>query len=111
MEVEWSDDDPATGARRFVCAEKWARKWTFKVRFRRRTEWDRTVPVTRDMWEALLVRLERRYPRKEGVTDEDLKAVRKIIAGLKPEPAFDGEEGGHADDAEGRADRRGSNQD
>ena len=94
MEVEWSDDDPATGARRFVCAEKFARKWTFKVRFKRRTDWDRTVAVTRDMWEALLVRLERRYPRKEGVTDEDLKAVRTIIAGLKPAPGDDREEEG-----------------
>ncbi|MBX9582866.1 MAG: hypothetical protein K2X87_21370 [Gemmataceae bacterium] len=93
MGVEWTDDDPATGARRFVCAEKFARRWHFKVRFKRRTEWDRSVAVTRDMWEALLVRLERRYPRREGVTDEDLAAVRKVIAGLKPEPGFDGEGG------------------
>jgi hypothetical protein len=85
VDIEWTDTDPATGDKRFVCAEKFARRWRFKVRFRRRTEWDRSVAVTRDMWETLLDALERRYPRREGVTDEDLAAVRKVIAGLPPE--------------------------
>ena len=62
--------------------EKFAREWRFQVRFRRRTEWDRTVVPTRDMWETLLDALERRYRRREGVSDEDLAAVRKVIAGL-----------------------------
>jgi hypothetical protein len=92
MDVEWTDTDPDTGERRFVCAEKFARKWRFKARFKRRTNWDRTVAVTRDMWETLLDALERRYRRREGVTDEDLKAVRKELAGLKDPPGFDGEE-------------------
>jgi hypothetical protein len=85
VDIEWTDTDPATGDKRFVCAEKFARRWRFKVRVRRRTEWDRSVTVTRDMWETLLDALERRYPRREGVTDEDLAAVRKVIAGLPPE--------------------------
>ena len=87
MDIEWTDTDPATGEKRFVCAEKFARKWRFKVRYRRRTEWDRTAPVTRDMWETLLDALERRYPRREGVMDEDLAAVRKIIKELPPDEA------------------------
>jgi hypothetical protein len=93
MDIEWTDTDPDSGAKRFVCAEKFARAWRFKVRFRRRTEWDRNVVVTRDMWETLLDALERRYRRREGVTDEDLAAVRKVIAGLRPEPEPDGEPG------------------
>lgn len=90
MEIEWTDTDPATGERRYVCAEKWARKWRFKVRFKRRTPWDRSVAVTRDMWETLLEAMERRYRRREGVTDEDLAAVRKEMALVREPPAFDG---------------------
>lgn len=82
MSIEWTDADPATGEKRYVRVEKFARSWRFQVRFRRRTEWDRTVVPTRDMWETLLDALERRYRRREGVSDEDLAAVRKVIAGL-----------------------------
>jgi hypothetical protein len=90
MEIEWTDEDPATGAKRFVRAEKFARRWQFKVRFRRRTNWEPAPQVTREMWETLLDALERRYPRREGVSDEDLALVRRVIAELKPPPEFDG---------------------
>lgn len=80
MDIEWTDTDPETGEKRYVCAEKFARQWRFKVRFKRRTEWDRSVVPTRDMWETLLDAMERRYRRREGVSDEDLAAVRKVIA-------------------------------
>lgn len=92
MDIEWTDADPETGERRFVRAEKFARKWQFKIRFRRRSDWSRAPSVTRDMWETLLDALERRYRRREGVSDEDLESVRKVLAGLKPEPGFDGEQ-------------------
>src|SRR5690606_31027102 len=85
MHIDWTDADPETGEKRFVRAEKFARQWRFMVRFRRRTEWDRAVVPTREMWETLLDALERRYRRREGVTDDDLAAVRKVIAGLRPE--------------------------
>ncbi len=85
MTIEWPDTDPVTGARRYVQAEKFARKWQFRVRFRRRTNWEAPARVTRDMWETLLDALERRYPRREGVTDEDLKQVRATLAALRPE--------------------------
>jgi len=91
MEIEWTDNDPTTGERRYVCAEKFARQWRFKVRWKRRSEWTRGVAATREMWETLLDALERRYRRREGVSDEDLMLVRKVIAGLKPAPGFDGE--------------------
>jgi hypothetical protein len=94
MEIEWTDEDPATGAKRFVRAEKFARRWQFKVRLRRRTNWEPAPQVTRAMWETLLDALERRYPRREGVSDDDLAHVRRVIAELKPPPEFDGEEEG-----------------
>jgi hypothetical protein len=94
MSIEWTDADPETGEKRFVRVEKFARAWRFQVRFRRRTEWDRTVVPTRDMWETLLDALERRYRRREGVTDEDLAAVRKIIGDFGTEgPRDSGTEG------------------
>jgi hypothetical protein len=89
MEIEWTDTDPATGGRRYVCAVKFARRWAFKVRLHRRAEWDKTAPVTRDMWETLLDAMERRYRRREGVTDEDLAAVRKVLADFREPPAID----------------------
>jgi hypothetical protein len=86
MHIDWTDADPGTGERRFVRAEKFARAWRFRVRFRRRTDWGPAPAVTRDMWETLLDALERRYHRREGVSDEDLAAVRAVLAGLRPDP-------------------------
>ena len=91
MSIEWTEPDPETGAKRFVRVEKFAREWHFKVRFRRRTEWETPAVVTRDMWETLLDALERRYPRREGVTDDDLRSVRRTLANLPKPPTPDAE--------------------
>ena len=85
MEIEWTDADPDSGERRYVCAEKFARKWRFKVRHHRRAEWVRDAPASRDMWETLLDAMERRYRRREGVSDEDIADVKKVLGSLKPE--------------------------
>lgn len=90
VEVQWTDADPDTGEKRFVSVERFAGKWTFRVRARRRENWAPPDRVTREMWETLLDALERRYRRREGVTDEDLAALRKILAGI-PDPTADGE--------------------
>lgn len=82
MEIEWTDEDPATGAKRSVRAARFARKWTFKVRARRYENWQAVPEPSRDMWETLLDALERRLPRREGVMDEDVKDVRAAIARL-----------------------------
>jgi hypothetical protein len=84
MSIEWTDSDPNTGEKRYVTVEKFARKWRFMVRFRRRTDWQPVESPSRDMWEVLLDALERRYRRREGVSDEDLAHVRKQIALLPP---------------------------
>ena len=88
MEIEWTDADPESGGKRYVCAEKFARRWRFKVRSRRRTDWNRDVPVTRDMWETILDNLERRYRRREGVDDDDIAQVKKILLQLPKPPAL-----------------------
>ena len=89
VEVQWTDADPDTGEKRFVSVEKFAREWHFKVRSRRRENWTKPARVTRDMWETLLDALERRYRRREGVSEEDVKAVRKIIAEYRDPPSID----------------------
>ena len=58
VEVQWTDADPDTGERRFVAVVKFARGWHFKVRSRRR----------------------------EGVGDEDVRAVRRIVADYREPP-------------------------
>ena len=89
VEVQWTDVDPDTGERRFVRAEKFARAWTFALRTRRRGIWARTDRVTREMWETLLDALERRYRRREGISEDDLKAVRAKVANFREPPTLD----------------------
>lgn len=89
VEVQWTDADPDTGEKRFVSVERFAGKWTFYVRAKRRENWAPPGRVTREMWETLLDALERRYRRREGVTDADLATVRKVLAGM---PADEGSE-------------------
>lgn len=80
VEVQWTDDDPRTGDRRFVQAERWAKDWTFRVRLKRREDWKAVAEPSAEMWEALLAALERRLSRREGVTDDDIRAVSKRLA-------------------------------
>ncbi len=87
MSIEWTDTDPKTGEKRYVCAEKFARQWRFKVRFRRRTDWRQNAAATREMLETLLDALERRYHRREGVSDEDLADLKKVIRTFRDPPA------------------------
>ena len=89
VDVQWTDADPETGEKRFVAVEKFARGWHFKVRYRRRENWTTPARVTRDMWETLLDALERRYRRREGVSEEDVRAVRKIVAEYREPPSFE----------------------
>lgn len=88
-DVQWTDSDPETGERRFVSVEMFARKWEFKTRAKRRENWRRLNPVPRDMWETLLEALERRYHRREGVSDEDLIEIRRILSTYKPAPIIE----------------------
>lgn len=82
MEIKWTDDDDETGERRFIKADRFAGFWKFHVRIKRRGEWVRLHP-TIEMWKEVLDSMERRYRRREGVTEDDLKQVRRIIAELR----------------------------
>jgi 23S rRNA pseudouridine1911/1915/1917 synthase len=83
IEIKWTDKDPETGERRFLCAERFAREWSFKWRSERRTPWNKGLEPTREMWEYVLDSLQRRYRRREGVSDEDVEQVERILKGLK----------------------------
>jgi hypothetical protein len=89
VEVQWNDTDPATGEKRFVSVDRFAGVWRFRVRARRREDWRTPTVISRDMWETLLEALERRYRRREGVSDADLVYVRKELAKLPPDPESD----------------------
>jgi hypothetical protein len=82
MEIKWTDVDPETGQRRFVCAERFARVWRFKWKLQRRGDWTQGLAATRELWDLLLDALRRRYRRREGVTDEDVQQVERIIKEL-----------------------------
>ncbi|MBM3995602.1 MAG: hypothetical protein FJ303_15830 [Planctomycetes bacterium] len=80
MEIKWHDIDPETGQRRFLWARRFAGVWRFHWKLKRRGEWTRDLVPTRAMWEHVLDALERRYWRREGVEEEDIEEVKKILA-------------------------------
>ena len=84
IEIKWTDEDPETGQRRFLCATKFAREWSFKWKLQRRGDWTRGLEPTRAMWEHVLDSLQRRYRRREGVEDYDVREVELILRGLPP---------------------------
>lgn len=88
MDIQWNDTDPITGEKRFVCAEKFARSWRFKVRFKRREDWAQNTPPTLEMWQELLDAIERRFQRGDGIDEADVASVRKIVAEWKEKPAI-----------------------
>jgi hypothetical protein len=83
MQIKWTDIDPETEQRRFLCAERFAGQWRFRFKLQRRGEWTRGLEPTRVMWEHVLDSLQRRYRRREGVDDEDLKQVELILKGSR----------------------------
>jgi hypothetical protein len=83
IEIKWTDTDPETGGRRFLCADKFARQWRFRWKLQRRGEWTRGLEPTLEMWEHVLDSLKRRYRRREGVSDEDVNQVQRIVDDLR----------------------------
>ncbi|HEX4591986.1 MAG TPA: hypothetical protein VH120_18775 [Gemmataceae bacterium] len=89
MKIKWTDDDPQTGERRWVRAERFAKAWQFAYRTSRRGVWESGPPPTRVMWEHVLDVLERRYRLRHGVSDAEVAEVKRILAKL---PKADEEE-------------------
>jgi hypothetical protein len=79
MEIKWTDSDPESGQRRFLCADRFGGVWRFRWKLQRRGEWNRGLSPTRAMWEHVLDSLQRRYRRREGVSDEDVEQVERIL--------------------------------
>lgn len=80
MEIKWTDADPKSGQRRFLCADRFANQWRFRSKLVRRGTWTKGLQPTVVMWEHVLDSLERRYRRREGVSDEDLSQVGALLA-------------------------------
>ena len=83
MQIKWTDTDPETGERRFLCAEKFAGEWRFKWKLQRRGPWTPGLAPTLEHWEHVLDSLNRRYRRREGVSDEDVAQVERILKDLR----------------------------
>jgi hypothetical protein len=86
VEIQWTDTDPDSGEKRFVRVERFAGKWEFAVRAKRRENWAAPSVISREMWEVLLEAIERRYTRREGITDADLHSVRQILGNHRDPP-------------------------
>ena len=85
MQIKWTDLDPETGERRFLSADRFAGKWRFRWKLTRRGPWNGDLEPTRIMWETVLDGLRRRYRRREGVSDEDIEQVERILKELPEE--------------------------
>jgi hypothetical protein len=83
VEIKWHDIDPDTQARRYLCAERFAGVWKFRWKLQRRGDWTRGLEPTRAMWEHALDSLQRRYRRREGVSDADIAQVERILAEVR----------------------------
>ena len=79
VEIKWKDTHPQSGERRFLRAEKFAGEWHFSYRLQRRDVRWRKLEPTREMWEHVLESIQRRYRRREGISDEDVAAVERIL--------------------------------
>ena len=91
VDIQWTDICPTTGRKRFVTVERFAGVWSFKYRYARRENWMKLAEPDADDFEILLEILDRREQRGEGVTDVDIKHVKKRLAACKPRPVADGE--------------------
>ena len=91
IEIKWTDTDPETGQRRFLSAEKWAGEWSFKWKLQRRGNWTKNLEPTRAMWEHVLDSLRRRYRRREGVSDEDVEQVERLLKDWREPPGEEDE--------------------
>ena len=79
VEIKWKDTHPESGERRFLRAAKFAGEWHFSYRMQRRDVRWRKLEPTREMWEHVLESIQRRYRRREGISDEDVAAVERIL--------------------------------
>jgi hypothetical protein len=90
-EIKWTDTDPRTGERRWLRAVKFAGEWQFSYRKQRRDVRWRGLKPTRAMWETVLDNLRRRYPRRQGVSIEDVAKVERVLREWREPPRLEEE--------------------
>ena len=83
VEIKWKDTHPESGERRYLRAAKFAGEWHFSYRMQRRDVRWRKLEPTREMWQHVLESIQRRYRRREGISDEDVTAVERIVRELR----------------------------
>lgn len=83
IQIKWNDEDPETGKRRFLCASRFAGEWSFKWKLQRRGDWTTGLEPTKAMWEHVLDSLQRRYRRREGVSEADIVQVERVLKDWK----------------------------
>jgi len=93
IEIQWTDVDPASGQRRFLRAERFAKVWHFKWKLQRRVEWTKGLQPTKEMWLHVLDSLRRRYRRRQGVSDEDIAQVERVLKEWREPRVFPEEDG------------------
>ncbi len=71
-----------------LCAERFAGEWSFRWKLQRRGDWTRGLEPTLAMWEHVLDSLQRRYRRREGVSEADITQVERILAKVKAREAL-----------------------
>jgi hypothetical protein len=86
--IQWTDNDPVTGQRRYLHAERFAGVWHFKYRFQRRADWTTGLRPTREMWEHILDAVQRRSQRDDGAGPEDVAQIEQILAEYRDPPSF-----------------------
>lgn len=72
------------GTKREVLARRFGGEWHFRERTGRHDPWREVDVPSREDWETLLDGLRRRYQRR-GFTEEDVRAVERMIAELFPD--------------------------
>jgi hypothetical protein len=89
VQIKWTDADPQTGQRRFLSADRFAGEWSFKWKLQRRGDWTRGLEPTKEMWLHVLDALQRRYRRREGVSEADVTQVERILKTWKEPREFE----------------------
>ncbi len=84
LDIQWNEPHPETGEKWYIEARRFAKVWSFFVRYKRRSEWEAFRNPTMAMWEHVLDALKRKYTRRDGVEVVDIAHLEKHIKVLRP---------------------------
>ena len=90
-EIKWTDTDPRTGERRYLRAPSSPASGASPTARSDGMCAVRDLKPTREMWEIVLDSLKRRYRRREGVSEEDVAQVERVLREWPEPPSLDDE--------------------